>query len=124
MPRAKNWIAICAGFPALFFAREFIMRNRIFAIAVIAGTMAAPISAQAQTTPLLQAVRAGERVAVQRVIASGADVNAANRYGVTPLLLAAQRGRDDLIELLLKAGASVKTAAAVKPGLRRKTLSP
>ena len=50
MPRAKNWIAICAGFPALFFAREFIMRNRIFAIAVIAGTMAAPISAQAQTT--------------------------------------------------------------------------
>ena len=26
------------------------MRNRIFAIAVIAGTMAAPISAQAQTT--------------------------------------------------------------------------
>jgi hypothetical protein len=49
MPRAKNWIAICAGLPALFFAREFIMRNRIFAIAVIAGTMAAPLAAQAQT---------------------------------------------------------------------------
>jgi ankyrin repeat protein len=60
-------------------------------------------------------VLAGERVAVQRVIASGADVNAANRYGVTPLLLAAQRGRDDLIELLLKAGASVKTAEAKLP---------
>jgi ankyrin repeat protein len=77
--------------------------------------LAQALSAQAQTTPLLQAVLAGERVAVQRVIASGADVNAANRYGVTPLLLAAQRGRDDLIELLLKAGASVKTAEAKLP---------
>lgn len=74
------------------------------------------VSAQAPTTtPLLQAVLAGERVAVQRVIASGADVNAANRYGVTTLLLAAQRGRDDLLELLLKAGASVKTAEAKLP---------
>jgi ankyrin repeat protein len=60
-------------------------------------------------------VLAGERVAVQRVIASGADVNAANRYGVTPLVLAAQRGRGDLIELLLKAGATVKTAEAKLP---------
>ncbi|HEY9465066.1 MAG TPA: ankyrin repeat domain-containing protein [Vicinamibacterales bacterium] len=73
------------------------------------------LSAQGQTTPLLQAVLTGERVAVQRVIASGADVNAANRYGVTPLVLAAQRGRGDLIELLLKAGASVKTAEAKLP---------
>jgi len=73
------------------------------------------VSAQGPTTPLLQAVLSGERVAVQRVIASGADVNAANRYGVTPLLLAAQRGRDDLIELLLKAGGSVKTADAKLP---------
>jgi ankyrin repeat protein len=78
--------------------------------------LAQALSAQAQTaTPLLQAVLAGERVAVQRVIASGADVNAANRYGVTPLVLAAQRGRGDLIELLLKAGASVKTAEAKLP---------
>jgi ankyrin repeat protein len=73
------------------------------------------LSAQGQTTPLLQAVLTGERVAVQRVIASGADVNAANRYGVTPLVLAAQRGRGDLIELLLKAGATVKTAEAKLP---------
>lgn len=73
------------------------------------------VSAQGRTTPLLQAVLTGERVAVQRVIASGGDVNAANRYGVTPLLLAAQRGRDDLIELLLEAGASVKTAEAKLP---------
>ncbi len=93
------------------------LKTRLYLLCIGACVLvlAQALSAQAQTTPLLQAVLAGERVAVQRVIASGADVNAANRYGVTPLLLAAQRGRDDLIELLLKAGASVKTAEAKLP---------
>jgi hypothetical protein len=56
MPRATNWIAICAGLPALFTARELDMRNRILAIAAIsgalaaAGAMAAPVAAQAQST--------------------------------------------------------------------------
>src|SRR5260221_8673112 len=50
MLRAMNWIAICAGLPALFIARELDMRNRILAIAAIAGAMAAPIAAQAQGT--------------------------------------------------------------------------
>jgi len=50
MPRAMNWIAICAGLPAHVSARELIMRYRIFAIAVIAGAMAAPVAAQAQGT--------------------------------------------------------------------------
>jgi Protein of unknown function (DUF1236) len=36
--------------PASLLAKEFIMRNRLFAIAAIAGAMAAPITAQAQTT--------------------------------------------------------------------------
>ena len=44
-----NWLPLCAGWPALFFAREFTMRNRILAIAAIAGAMAAPIAAQAQS---------------------------------------------------------------------------
>ena len=44
-----NWIAICAGLPALFIARELDMRNRILAIAAIAGAMSAPIAAQAQS---------------------------------------------------------------------------
>ena len=73
------------------------------------------LSAQTQTTPLHQAVLAGDRAAVQRLIRSKADVNAANRYGVTPLSLAAQRGHADLIDVLLKAGASVKTAEAKLP---------
>jgi hypothetical protein len=50
MPRATNWIAICAGLPALFIARELDMRNRILAIAAIVGAMAAPVAAQAQGT--------------------------------------------------------------------------
>ena len=91
--------------------------RRAFAAIVSAGLLALThgVSAQAQNSPLLQAVLTGERVAVQRAISSGADVNAANRYGVTPLSLAAQRGRGDLIELLLKAGASVKTAESKLP---------
>jgi hypothetical protein len=56
MPRAMNWIAICAGLPALVIARELDMRNRILAITAIAGAlaaagaMAAPVAAQAQGT--------------------------------------------------------------------------
>jgi ankyrin repeat protein len=73
------------------------------------------VSAQAQTTPLHQAVLSGDRGAVQRLIRSKADINAANRYGVTPLSLAAQRGHADLIDALLKAGASVKLAEAKLP---------
>ena len=73
------------------------------------------ISAQTLTPPLHQAVISGDRAAVQRLIRSKADVNAANRYGVTPLSLAAQRGHADLVDLLLKAGASVTRAEAKLP---------
>ena len=44
-----NWIAVCAGLPALYTVRELDMRNRILAIAAIAGAMAAPVAAQAQS---------------------------------------------------------------------------
>jgi hypothetical protein len=36
--------------PAPLLAKELTMRNRLFAIAAIAGAIAAPIAAQAQTT--------------------------------------------------------------------------
>jgi len=45
------------------FAKEFIMRNRILAIAAIAGAMAAPIAAQAQTT-ITTGVAGGSTVVV------------------------------------------------------------
>jgi hypothetical protein len=49
MSRATNWMAICAGLPALFIARELDMRTRILAIAAIAGAITVPIAAQAQS---------------------------------------------------------------------------
>ena len=67
------------------------------------------------TTPLHHAVRAGDRTTAERLIRSGTQVNAANRYGVTAPSIAAQQGNADLIALLLKAGASVKTAEATLP---------
>lgn len=86
------------------------------AVLVSAGVALSPnLSAQTHMTPLQQAVLSGDRAAVQKLIRSGANVDAANRYGVTPLLLAVQRGHADLIDVLLKAGASVRTADAKLP---------
>src|SRR5476649_809774 len=57
------------------------------------------------TTPLFFAVRQDDVQLVDRLIAAGADVKAANRYGVTPMYLAAVNGNASIIEKLLKAGA-------------------
>ena len=45
-----------------------------------------------------------------RLIRAGADVKAANRYGVTPLSLACINGNAAMIEKLLKAGADANAA--------------
>lgn len=58
------------------------------------------------TTSLHLAVRAGDQVRVQALIAAGADVNAATRYHVTPLSLAAQNGDGAMLQLLIRAGAN------------------
>jgi uncharacterized protein len=65
------------------------------------------------TTPLHEAAHVDDVQAMTRLIANGADVKAANRYGVTPLWLACLNGSAAAIELLLKAGAD---ANAVLPG--------
>jgi len=57
------------------------------------------------TTALHWAVRANDADAVQRLLRSGANPDAANRYGVTPLSLAATNGSAALIQALLQAGA-------------------
>jgi Protein of unknown function (DUF1236) len=50
MPRATNWVGLRAGQePACIIARELNMRNKILAIAAIAGAIGAPIAAQAQS---------------------------------------------------------------------------
>jgi hypothetical protein len=49
LPRAMHWLACCAGDAGVFLAKELSMRNRILAIAAIAGALAAPVAAQAQS---------------------------------------------------------------------------
>ena len=46
------------------------------------------------------------------LVRAGANVKAANRYGVTPLSLACTNGNGAMVELLLKAGADPERAAA------------
>jgi ankyrin repeat protein len=65
------------------------------------------------TTPLHEAAHVDDIPTLTRLIAAGADVKAANRYGVTPLWLACLNGSATAIELLLKAGAD---ANAILPG--------
>jgi hypothetical protein len=59
MPRAMNWEVACQRKPACIIAKEFKMRNRILAIAAIAGALSAPIAAQAQTEITTGVVRGG-----------------------------------------------------------------
>ncbi|PZN27512.1 MAG: hypothetical protein DIU71_17300 [Proteobacteria bacterium] len=62
------------------------------------------------TTPLMQAAFQGDVEAARRLIAAGADVNAANVYGINAMLLAAEVADPELIKLLLKAGADANAA--------------
>ncbi|MBZ5632575.1 MAG: ankyrin repeat domain-containing protein [Acidobacteriia bacterium] len=62
------------------------------------------------TTPLHWAVRANDLDAAQRLLRSGADPDAANRYGVTPLSLGAENASAPLIQALLQAGAHPTSA--------------
>jgi hypothetical protein len=64
MPRAMNWVGLRVGASRrASLAKEFIMRNRILAIAAIAGAIAAPVAAQAQSDTV-GIVRGGSSVIV------------------------------------------------------------
>jgi ankyrin repeat protein len=60
------------------------------------------------TTPLHKAVLANDLAAVQRLLKSGANPSAPNRYKITPLSLAATNGNAQIVEALLAAGADAK----------------
>ena len=64
------------------------------------------------TTALHLAARASDPALVERLLAVGADANAANRYGITPVQLAAENGDVAVMRALLDAGAD---ANAVLP---------
>jgi len=62
------------------------------------------------TTALHWAVNRGDLDMVDILLASGANIKAANRYGVQPLSLAAESGNAAVIDRLLKAGADPNTS--------------
>jgi ankyrin repeat protein len=76
----------------------------LLAFAVAAGASAA--------TPLLDAVKAGNREAVAELLRGGADVNAAEPDGTTPLMWAAYGGHAELVAALLDAGADPEVVNA------------
>ncbi|HUS34219.1 MAG TPA: ankyrin repeat domain-containing protein, partial [Verrucomicrobiae bacterium] len=59
----------------------------------------------ARMTPLHSAAHKNDTDAVRKLIKSGADINATNRYGITPLALACENGNSAIVEALLTAGA-------------------
>jgi ankyrin repeat protein len=67
-------------------------------------------SLSAQDTLLLRAAHDDNAKAVDQLVKAGADVKAANRYGVTALALACENGDSVMIERLLEAGADPNAA--------------
>src|SRR5438876_6547268 len=62
------------------------------------------------TTALHWAAQRNDLNAADKLIRAGANVKAANRYGITPLQVAATNGSAPMIEKLLAAGADPNTA--------------
>ncbi len=61
----------------------------------------------ADDSPLFEAIKKGDKAAVEALLAKGAGVNAKDEYGWTPLYSAACEGKKDIAELLLAKGADV-----------------
>ena len=61
-------------------------------------------------TALMLAARSGDTKEMQRLIAAGADVNAANQAGNTALLMAADAHQANAVKMLLDKGAKVNAA--------------
>ena len=76
----------------------------MIAIAVFA---ASSIAAAAEN-PLLDAAESGDRAAALRLLAKGADLNAAGADGTTAIMYAAANDDLELVRALIKAGANVK----------------
>ena len=77
----------------------------IVAVAAIALCLSTPASAAEPT--LLEAAEQGDRAAVLRLLAKGADANVTGPDGTTPLMWAAANDDPELVRALIKSGAKV-----------------
>ena len=73
----------------------------------MAAALLAGASSAASADALIDAVRAGNGQEAVRLIAEGADVNAADPLGTTPLMWAARYGDAAVVDRLIRAGAKV-----------------
>ncbi len=78
-------------------------------------------------TPLLRAIKAGERVAVQVLLNAGADINLkanpiSSQGSFTPLAFAVECGNAEIVELLVERGAELFAEVLQKPKARTRTL--
>ena len=75
------------------------------ALSFVILVVGAAVYAQGDPAALHRAVERNDLAAVDKLLKSGMDAKAANRYGVTPLHLAATNGSAPAIERLVAAGA-------------------
>ena len=68
-------------------------------------------SAEDGSTPLLWAVHTSDAELVKTLLRAGADVKAANAFGLTPMREAATNGNVEILKALLDAGADVESPA-------------
>ena len=81
-----------------------LMRTACFLLVLSAAVAHAQVPApqvnQRQTTALHHAAETDDIATATRLIRSGNDVNAVNRYGAAPISIACARGNAAMIELL------------------------
>jgi uncharacterized protein len=80
------------------------------ALWICAGTMALCLSAAAYNSPVADSAMAGDRTAIEKLIARKADVNVAQIDGATALQWAVYRDDLQMADALIAAGADIKLA--------------
>ena len=85
-------------------------RHRRTILALLAVAFVLPMTATAHT--LLEAAERGDTAGIDRLIASGAAIDAANASGQTPLLLTVQNDHLAAAIRLIDAGANINAQAA------------
>ena len=88
--------------------KTFAMLFRTSIIAALMGLMFGAVAAE--ECPLCDAAYDSDLAQVKRLIAAGADVNAANKGGWTALMVAATEGYSEITKVLLSADANPNAA--------------